>query len=110
MSWSGPGPMPAKNKPWTREDYIREFQALTARMLEITTKKNHDYGGHTDPFKNFRDFGELGVLVRMSDKFARLRTAIAEKREFAVSDESVEDTCLDLANYALLLLCYRQGA
>lgn len=96
--------------PWTREAYLREFQSLTTRMLEITTKKNNDYGGATDPFKNFRDFQELGILVRMSDKFARLRTAIVEKRAFEVVDESVEDTCIDLANYALLLLCYRRGA
>ena len=96
--------------PWTREDYLREFQALTAKMLETTTKKNNDYGGSSDPFKNFRSFEELGILVRMSDKFARLRTAIVEKRAFEVTDESVEDTCLDLANYALLLLCYRRGA
>lgn len=103
-------PRPDEKKSWTREDYLREFKDLTARMLEITTKKNNDYGGVSDPFKNFRDFGELGLLVRMSDKFARLRTAIAERRDFEVSDESVEDTCVDLANYALLLLCYRRGA
>lgn len=95
---------------WTREQYIQEFKALTARMLDITTKKNNDYGGATDPFKNFRAFEELGILVRMSDKFARLRTALVEKREFMVSDESIEDTCIDLANYALLLLCYRKGS
>ena len=96
--------------PWTREDYLREFRGLTAKMLDITTKKSSDYGGTSDPFKNFRTFEELGILVRMSDKFARLRTAIQEKRKFEVADESVEDTCLDLANYALLLLCYRKGA
>lgn len=95
---------------WTREAYLREFQALTAKMLEITTKKNNDYGGVTDPFKNFRDFKELGILVRMSDKFARLKTALAEKRELEVSDETVEDTALDLACYSLLLICYRRGA
>ena len=98
------------DRPWSRERYLEEFQALTAKMLEITTKKNNDYGGSTDPFKNFRTFEELGILVRMSDKFARLQTALVEKRGFQVSDESVEDTCLDLANYALLLLCYRRGA
>ena|ERR1039458_7258322 len=96
--------------PWTREMYLREFRALTSKMLAITTKKNNDYGGANDPFKNFRTFGELGILVRMSDKFARLQTAIQEKRAFEVDDESLEDTYLDLANYALLGLCYRRGA
>lgn len=92
----------------TPEQYIQEFKNLTARMLDITTRKNNDYGSTTDPFKNFREFGELGILVRMSDKMARLKTAVVEKREFKVSDESVEDTALDLANYSLLLLCYRK--
>ena len=103
--------VPPPTRPsWTREQYLREFKTLTAKMLEITTKKNNDYGGANDPFKNFRTFGELGILVRMSDKFARLQTAIQEKRAFEVDDESLEDTYLDLANYALLGLCYRRGA
>lgn len=94
---------------WTREQYLQNFKELTDRMYEITTKKNNDYGGESDPFKNFREFGALGILVRMSDKFARLKTAIVEKRKFEV-DESVEDTALDLANYSLLLLTYLKGA
>ena len=95
--------------PWTREEYLREFKALTAKMLEITTAKNNDYGGASDPFKNFRSFEELGILVRISDKMARLKTAIVEKRKFEV-DESLKDTALDLANYALLLICYMEGS
>lgn len=94
---------------WTREEYLNDFKQCTTRMLEITTKKNNDYGGTADPFKNFREFGALGILVRMSDKFARLRTAIEEQRKFEV-DESIEDTAIDLANYSLLLLGYLKGA
>lgn len=97
-------------RPWTRERYLMEFGDLLRRMREITTKKNHDYGSENDPFKNFRMFEELGILVRMSDKFARLRTALYEKREFQVADETVEDTALDLAIYSLLLICYRRGS
>lgn len=92
----------------TREEYLAEFKAVTDKMLSITTAKNNDYGGADDPFKNFREFGELGFLVRMSDKFARLKTAIVEKRKFEV-DESLEDTTIDLANYCLLLLCYMKA-
>ena len=47
---------------------------------------------------------------RMSDKFARLRTALYDRKDMAVSDETVEDTVLDLATYAVLLLAYRRGA
>ena len=42
----------------------------------------------------------------MGDKYSRL-TEFAKKGEFKVDDESFKDTCLDLANYALLCyLCY----
>lgn len=96
-------------KTWTRKQYLAEFKKLLAKMLDTTTKKNNDYGGVKDPFKNFRDFEELGILVRMSDKFARLRTAIQEKRAFQVAEETIEDTLIDLATYTLLLSCYRRG-
>ena len=96
--------------PFTREQYLSEFEKITDQMLGLTTKKNADYGSTVDPFANFRTFGELGILVRMSDKFSRLRTALYEKRELQVSDETIEDTALDLAVYAVLLISYRRGA
>lgn len=95
---------------WNRSEYLAFFYSMLARMREITQKKNNDYGGAEDPFKNFREFGELGILVRMSDKWARIKTALKEKRELQVADESVEDTILDLSIYCLLLLAYRKGS
>lgn len=91
-------------EPTARERYVERFKALQAEMLRITLAKNNDYGGHDDPFKNFREYGAHGILVRLSDKMARLKTAIVEKRKFEVT-ESVSDTCIDAANYCLLLLC-----
>lgn len=92
-------------EPTARERYVERFKALQAEMLRITLAKNNDYGGQEDPYKNFRMDGAHGILIRAGDKMSRLRTAIVEKRKFAV-DESIKDTCLDLANYALLLLCF----
>ena len=65
--------------------------------------KNQDYGADADPFRNFRSFQELGILVRLSDKLSRLRTYI-ERGDFKVQDESVKDTALDAINYVVLLL------
>lgn len=93
----------------TKAEYLARFRALQGEMFEITRKKNNDYGGPNDPFKNFREFGSIGFLVRMSDKFARLKTALVEKREFQVSDESLKDTLIDLANYSLLLQCWLEA-
>ena len=93
-----------------RAQYLEHFKAVTDTMLQLTTKKNNDYASSSDPFANFKEFGELGILVRLSDKFARLRNALHDRKDMAVSDETVEDTVLDLATYAVLLLCYRRGA
>jgi len=95
---------------WSRTEYLDNFAEVTKQMLEITAKKSNDYASDDDPFRNFREFGELGILVRMSDKFSRLRTALYDRKDMAVSDETVEDTILDLATYAILLLSYRRGA
>lgn len=82
-------------------------------MMEVTKRKNADYTGETsDPFANFTKVEALGItdtergfLVRMTDKMARI-TSFVQKGELQVKDESVQDTLLDLANYAVLLSAY----
>jgi hypothetical protein len=89
-----------------KKEYMKFHEACTEKMISITKKKNSDYTGNSqDPFKNFRRRGEYGFLVRMDDKLARLESFL-EKGSFEVSDESFEDTCLDLANYSILLAGY----
>jgi hypothetical protein len=86
-------------------------------MCEITEKKNLDYSGTSgNAFNNFRhianfvhlpttDLVAVGFLTRMSDKFSRVGSFIS-RGELLVKDESVEDTLLDLANYAALFSGY----
>jgi hypothetical protein len=69
----------------------------------VMEAKNQDYGADSDPFRNFRSFGQLGILVRLSDKMSRLRTFV-ERGDLKVSDESISDTALDAINYVVLLL------
>lgn len=85
--------------------YTHDGICQDARATMI--KKNQDYATEQDVFKNFRMFGGLGILVRMSDKLARLRN-FEEKAEFSVSDESLRDTIEDLINYAVIYLAYKQ--
>lgn len=103
---------PIAKLPMTPAEYLAEFEKITAKMLEITRKKNADYTGQTkDAFSNFRVVEhtgltsvEVGILTRMSDKFAR---AVALTRvQASVSSESIQDTLLDLANYAIILSIY----
>lgn len=94
-------------------DYINYHNSFCEKMMNITKRKNDDYtGGSDDPFANFRSVGllnvcdvETGFLVRLSDKFSRLNSFV-KRGTFSVNDESLEDTCIDIANYAALFVAY----
>lgn len=89
-----------------KQEYLLFHKECSEKLVEITAKKNADYTGvGDDPFKNFRKRGAFGFLVRMDDKMARIESFI-EKGSYEVQDENFLDTCLDLANYAILLAGY----
>ena len=89
----------------TREEFFKRLEALHKAELDLVRVKNKDYGADEDPFANFRWFGELGFLVRMSDKFMRAKQ-ILESGQTSVKSESLKDTLMDLSNYANLLIIY----
>lgn len=80
-------------------------QHCTSHAYRIWERKSQDYGRGGDPLANFDIFGSFGILVRMGDKLSRL-ISFDKKGYNAVTDESVEDTVLDLINYAILYLAY----
>jgi len=60
--------------------------------------KNTDYG---DSFGElFRKLGLISAVTRISDKTNRLQSLC--QRQALVKDESIRDTLLDLANYAIM--------
>jgi len=87
----------------------RLFTELTQKMIELQEKKGRDYGEEDDGLKNLRRRGQYGVVARMGDKLSRLEVLVQPGRQAAVSDESLDDTCIDLANYALLLIILRRS-
>lgn len=96
-----------------KEDYLKWHAAACARLVDITARKNADYtGASTDPFFNFSRVASIGIcstevgfLTRMFDKFSRV-ISFVQKGTLSVAEETVEDTLLDLANYALLMAGY----
>lgn len=90
----------------TRGELLGLHTQLSSEALALMEKKNADYGASNDPFRNFHMFGGLGILVRLSDKIARLRS-FEERGKFEVTDEGLKDTCLDLLNYAILYYSYK---
>jgi hypothetical protein len=86
----------------TKEDYLKRFKEITEEMFRITSIKNHDYSPGDEALANFNEFGAAGVLVRISDKTKRLKTALWHKQDYLVN-ETVIDTVTDLAVYSVIL-------
>ena len=63
-------------------------------------RKNTDYG---DSFsKSFQEYGLTMACIRLEDKLNRLKALT--KNEAQVKDESITDTLMDLANYAIMTI------
>lgn len=61
--------------------------------------KNADYGSSIHD--TYLKYGITAYLIRLEDKMNRARN-IVQKQQEKVLDEKLEDTLLDLANYAIL--------
>ena len=101
----------------TRELLLDIHTELTQNAQELMDKKNKDYAGASgaQPFANFERVEALGVcstekgfLVRVIDKLSRL-SSFADAGTFAVEDESLRDTVIDLINYAVLIYAYNSA-
>lgn len=90
----------------------KRYITLLETMKEIHIKKNAGYAGMDaiDSWANFRmseEFGVsafLGCLVRMSDKYIRITNLVKNPKNEQVG-ESIKDTLIDLAAYALIAIC-----
>ena len=81
-------------------DKVQRFKEITSGMADTYNRKNSDYG---DSFgQSIREFGYVAGIVRISDKFNRLKSLLSGKEQ-KVNDESVQDTLLDMANYCIML-------
>ncbi len=71
---------------------------ICKNLNALYERKNADYG---DSFaKSFDEYGLAAPCIRLEDKLNRLKTL--RKRPAQVKDEGIEDTLLDLANYAIM--------
>ena len=81
----------------------QQFKLICDKMLTTYERKNHDYG---DSFsKTLDEFGLVAASTRMYDKLERF-IRLSNRGESMVADESLEDTLLDLANYAIMTVMY----
>ena len=86
------------------------------RAYQLFCRKQHDYGDsnirlgldlHSSSSESFANnrLAQLGVVIRMNDKINRLINLYKKDMvETSAVDESVEDTLIDLMNYANILM------
>ena len=73
---------------------------ICEELNEIYVNKNNDYG---DSFgETFRKLGIISAVTRITDKTNRLQSLCRNQQK--VNDESIRDTLMDLANYAIMTI------
>ena len=77
------------------------FKKITEAMYDTYKAKNADYG---DSFNVTRNEFPNAILIRLNDKFLRLKQLYKNGMHAEVKNESVKDTLLDIANYCVLEL------
>lgn len=77
---------------------------ICEELTALYERKNHDYG---DSFaRTYQEFGLTMSCIRLDDKLQRLKTL--SKSTAQVDDETIDDTLIDLANYAIMTLIERR--
>lgn len=78
-----------------------KFREIVTTMADLYERKNSDYG---DSFgESVKEFGAVAGIVRISDKFNRLKSLLLGGKNQMVNDESVSDTLTDMACYCIML-------
>lgn len=82
------------------DNNIQIHKELCDYIHNLYISKNNDYGNSVSD--TFNKFGIDAYLVRMYDKINRVYSLTRNNAERKVEDEKIEDTLLDLANYAMI--------
>lgn len=93
---------PTKHKEEANMDQkVQLHKKICNELTALFERKNHDYG---DSFhQTFAEEGWPMVRIRLSDKLHRFK-ALTRGDSQQVQDESLRDTLMDLANYAILAM------
>jgi len=85
------------------------FMNLLKLMHDTHEEKDADYSGD-ESLSNFKECEDFdidawkGVLIRISDKWSRVKSLTKSKKEARVEDEPITKTLLDISVYALICI------
>lgn len=78
---------------------VQRHADICTKLNSIYAQKNAAYG---DSFaETYAKLGIVSAVTRMTDKINRLQ-ALSVNDSIDKGDESILDTCMDLANYAIM--------
>lgn len=107
----------------TPDEYAQFHKSICDKARDLSLSKSNDYASpdkrkddRLGIFHNFRHSERLGlctveqgIMVRVSDKLARISNLIDPSHHQAVRDESLQDSVMDTINYLILMLAYREA-
>ena len=79
------------------------FADITKEMVSLQEKKNKDYGNSFE--QTLDEFGLIAGVIRLNDRMNRVKQLCKSQKQ-EVKDEKIEDTLIDLANYAVMTLSW----
>ena len=82
-----------------KTDKYARHKEITDYMHKTYVSKNKDYGNSFE--RTHKEIGSRASLGRIADKFYRLQNIILNDEQL-VEDETVKDTLIDMANYAIM--------
>lgn len=80
----------------------QDYSSILRQMDNTHTRKNSDYGDAA--YKGYKKYGDYYFLVQLHNKLTRLESLTINNKKPQVEDESIDDTLLDMANYAVMYL------
>lgn len=87
---------------------MNEMVSLITDNLVTFAKKQKDYGPYNVLINNDKELSLLALSVRQHDKIQRILNLLTNDQE--PQNESLEDSFLDLANYALMSVILLRGS
>ncbi|MBO7731590.1 MAG: DUF1599 domain-containing protein [Methanobrevibacter sp.] len=87
-------------KPVNSQEYATEVhRKVCDKLNDLYNRKNTDYGNSFH--KTYIEEGLAMCRIRLSDKLERFKQ-LSKGNTQLINDESIQDTLLDLANYAIM--------
>jgi len=86
---------------------VNEMVILITQNLVTFCKKQKDYGPYNVLINNDKKLSMLALTIRLHDKIQRILNLLNNDQD--PENESIEDSFLDAANYALMSVILSRG-